>query len=91
MEKEKLMEDLKKQIVAQFNLKKLKPEDIGNDEPLFVEGLGLDSIDALELIVLLQQDYKVKLANAEDGPKVFRSVNTMAEYILQQQAENAHA
>jgi len=85
------MEDLKKQIVAQFNLKKLKPEDIGNDEPLFVEGLGLDSIDALELIVLLQQDYKVKLANAEDGPKVFRSVNTMAEYILQQQAENAHA
>ena len=85
------MEDLKKQIVAQFNLKKLKPEDIGNDEPLFVAGLGLDSIDALELIVLLQQDYKVKLANAEDGPKVFRSVNTMAEYILQQQAENAHA
>ena len=91
MEKEKLMEDLKKQIVAQFNLKKLKPEDIGNDEPLFVEGLGLDSIDALELIVLLQQDYKVKLANPEDGPNVFRSVNTMADYILQQQAENAHA
>ena len=91
MEKEKLMEDLKKQIVAQFNLKKLKPEDIGNDEPLFVEGLGLDSIDALELIVLLQQDYKVKLANPEDGPIVFRSVNTMADYILQQQAANAHA
>jgi acyl carrier protein len=91
MEKEKLMEDLKKQIVAQFNLKKLKPEDIGNDEPLFVEGLGLDSIDALELIVLLQQEYKVKLANPEDGPNVFRSVNTMADYILQQQAENAHA
>ena len=91
MEKEKLMEDLKKQIVAQFNLKKLKPEDIGNDEPLFVEGLGLDSIDALELIVLLQQDYKVKLTNPEDGPNVFRSVNTMADYILQQQAENAHA
>jgi len=91
MEKEKLMEDLKKQIVAQFNLKKLKPEDIGNDEPLFVEGLGLDSIDALELIVLLQQEYKVKLANPEDGPKVFRSVNTMADYILQQQGENAHA
>jgi acyl carrier protein len=91
MEKEKLMEDLKKQIVAQFNLKKLKPEDIGNDEPLFVEGVGLDSIDALELIVLLQQEYKVKLANAEDGPKVFRSVNTMADYIIQHQSENADA
>jgi acyl carrier protein len=91
MEKEKLMEDLKKQIVVQFNLKKLKPEDIGNDEPLFVEGVGLDSIDALELIVLLQQEYKVKLANAEDGPKVFRSVNTMADYIIQHQAENSDA
>ncbi|HEX5153715.1 MAG TPA: phosphopantetheine-binding protein [Parafilimonas sp.] len=91
MEKEKIMEDLKKQIVTQFNLKKLKPGDIGNDEPLFVEGLGLDSIDALELIVLLQQEYKVKLANPEDGPNVFRSVNTMADYIIQQQAENAHA
>ena len=88
MEKEKLMEELKKQIVAQFNLKKLKPEDIGNDEPLFVEGLGLDSIDALELIVLLQQEYKVKLTNPEDGPKVFSSVSTMADYILQHQAEN---
>ena len=88
MEKEKLMGELKKQIVAQFNLKKLKPEDIGNDEPLFVEGLGLDSIDALELIVLLQQEYKVKLTNPEDGPKVFSSVSTMADYILQYQAEN---
>ncbi len=88
MEKEQLIEYLKKQIVAQFNLKKLKPEDIGNDEPLFVEGLGLDSIDALELIVLLQQEYKVKLTNPEEGPKVFSSVSTMADYILQYQAEN---
>ncbi|MFT4155345.1 phosphopantetheine-binding protein [Parafilimonas sp.] len=83
------MENLKKQIVAQFNLKKISPEDIGNDEPLFVEGLGLDSIDALELIVLLQQEYKVKLANPEDGPKVFASVSTMADYILKHQPENA--
>jgi len=91
MEKKKLMEDLKKQIVAQFNLKKLKPEDIGDEEPLFVEGVGLDSIDALELIVLLQQEYKVKLANAEDGPKVFRSVSTMADYIIQHQPQRADA
>jgi len=91
MEKEKLMEDLKKQIVEQFNLKKLKPEDIGNDEPLFVEGVGLDSIDALELIVLLQQEYKLKLANAEDGPKVFRSVSIMADYIIQHQPQRADA
>ena len=77
-----LKENLKKQIVEQLNLKDINPVDIGDDMPLFVEGLGLDSIDALELIVLLQQHYGIKLAKAEDGPIVFRSVNTMAEYIM---------
>jgi acyl carrier protein len=86
---DKLMADLKRQIIAQLNLKDLKPEDIGDDQPLFVEGLGLDSIDALELIVLLQQEYKIKLSNAEEGPKVFRSVRTMAEYITANQAQKA--
>lgn len=83
------MADLKKQIIAQLNLKDLKPEDIGDDQPLFVEGLGLDSIDALELIVLLQQEYKIKLTNAEEGQQVFRSVKTMAEYILAHQHKSA--
>lgn len=75
------MADLKKQIIAQLNLQHVTPEQISNDQPLFVEGLGLDSIDALELIVLLQQEYNIKLNNAEDGPKVFSSVRSMAEYI----------
>ena len=75
------MADLKKQIIAQLNLQHVTPEEISNDQPLFVEGLGLDSIDALELIVLLQQEYNIKLNNAEDGPKVFSSVRSMAEYI----------
>lgn len=82
---DKLISDLKKQIIAQLNLQDVKPEDISDDQPLFVEGLGLDSIDALELIVLLQQNYKIKLSNAEDGPKVFRSVRTIAEYITTHQ------
>ncbi len=84
---DKLMADLKRQIIEQLNLKDLKPEDIGDDQPLFVEGLGLDSIDALELIVLLQQEYKIKLANAEEGQTVFRSVRTMAQYIVEHQAK----
>ena len=84
---DKLMSDLKVQIVNQLNLQDVKPEDIGDDQPLFVEGLGLDSIDALELIVLLQQNYKVKLSNAEDGPQVFRSVRTMADYIRDHQKQ----
>jgi acyl carrier protein len=85
---ENLMADLKKQIIAQLNLKDLKPEDIGDDQPLFVEGLGLDSIDALELIVLLQQEYKIKLASAEEGQSVFRSVRTMAQYITDHQGKS---
>ena len=86
---DKLMADLKKQIVEQLNLQDVKPEDIGDDQPLFVEGLGLDSIDALELIVLLQQHYKIKLSNADDGPRVFHSVRTMADYIRSHEAQNA--
>ena len=76
-----LIADLKKQIIEALNLKHLKPEDIGDDQPLFVEGLGLDSIDALELIVLLQQQYNIKLTNPQDGPKIFKSVKSIAEFI----------
>jgi len=78
---EQLIADLKRQIIEALNLKHLKPEDIGDDQPLFVEGLGLDSIDALELIVLLQQHYDIKLADPQEGPQIFKSVKTMAEYI----------
>jgi acyl carrier protein len=75
------MANLKKQIIEALNLKHLKPEDIGDDQPLFVEGLGLDSIDALELIVLLQQQYNIRVADPQEGPKIFRSVKSIAEYI----------
>ena len=75
------MQKLKVQVIERLNLKDLKPADIGDDQPLFVEGVGLDSIDALELIVLLQQEYNIKLSNAEDGPRVFHSIRTMADYI----------
>jgi acyl carrier protein len=78
---DKLMYTLKEQIIERLNLKDLKPENIGDDQPLFVEGIGLDSIDALELIVLLQQEYNIKLSNAEDGPRVFHTVRTIADYI----------
>lgn len=79
------MADLKLQIIEALNLKHLKPEDIGDDQPLFVQGLGLDSIDALELIVLLQQNYQIKITDPQEGPKIFKSVKTMAEYIQSHQ------
>ncbi|MFT3902801.1 MAG: phosphopantetheine-binding protein [Niabella sp.] len=86
MNKEELMPILKGQIIKQLNLEGKKPEDIGDHDPLFVEGLGLDSIDALELIVLLQQEYNIKLKNAEEGQSIFQSVSTMADYILDHQS-----
>lgn len=82
---EQLMQDLKKQIIEALNLRHLKPEDIGDDQPLFVQGLGLDSIDALELIVLLQQKHNTKISNAQDGPRIFKSVRTIAHYIKENQ------
>lgn len=82
---ENLMAALKAQIIEQLNLQEVKPEDIGNDEPLFKDGLGLDSIDALELIVLLQQYYNIRIANPEQGPEIFHSVRTIAEFITAHQ------
>ena len=82
-----LIATLKVQIIEQLNLQHLKPEDIGDDQPLFVEGLGLDSIDALELIVLLQQKYGIKLANPQDGPLVFKTVKSIADYITEHKAK----
>lgn len=83
---EELIFNLKKQIIEALNLKHLKPEDIGDDQPLFMDGLGLDSIDALELIVLLQQHYNVRIANPQEGPKILKSVQSMAEYIKANQS-----
>lgn len=90
MERNELIQQLKEQIIKQLNLADKKPEDIGDNDPLFVEGLGLDSIDALELIVLLQQEYNIKLNNAEEGQSIFRSVSTMADYILERQVGAAN-
>ncbi|MBS1765768.1 MAG: acyl carrier protein [Bacteroidetes bacterium] len=77
-----LKEELKKQLIEHLNLEDKKPSDIADDAPLFGDsGLGLDSIDALELIVLLDKHYHIKLSNPEEGKTVFQSINSMADYI----------
>ena len=70
--------ELKKQIIEELNLEDIKPEDIKDDAPLFGEGLGLDSIDALELVVLMEKYHGVKITDETDGMKVISSINTMA-------------
>ena len=76
--------ELKKQIIQELNLEDLKPEDIQDDAPLFVEGLGLDSIDALELVVIMEKYHGVKIPDENVGRKVLYSINTMAEYIIEE-------
>lgn len=76
-----LRTELKQKIIEQLNLEDLTVEDIENDTILFGDELGLDSIDALELIVLLEKDYGIKLTDPKKGKEVFQSINTMATFI----------
>ena len=80
---EDLIIKLKQQIIEALNLEEVSCEDIDNDAPLFGEGLGLDSIDALELIVLLEKHYGIKLSDPAQGKAIFKSINTMAQYIAE--------
>jgi acyl carrier protein len=78
---EELKTKLKEQIIESLNLQGMKPEDIDDNAPLFGEGLGLDSIDSLELMVLLERNYGIKIEDAREGRKVLTSVQSMADYI----------
>ena len=78
---EQLIATLKEQLIEALNLEETTPNDIGDDMPLFGEGLGLDSIDALEIIILLEKKYGVKLPNSAAARPVFYSVRTLAEHI----------
>ncbi len=73
---------LKEQIIQYLNLKDLKPEDIKDDDLLFGGDLELDSIDSLEIVVLLEREYGLKINNANEGRKILIDVNRMAEYII---------
>jgi acyl carrier protein len=76
-----LITELKHEIISQLNLQDVTPESIKDNAPLFGDGLGLDSIDVLELIVLLQKKYGIKVNGAEEGKSVFFSVQSMAEFV----------
>jgi len=78
---EELILQLKTQIIEALNLEEMEPADIDTDAPLFGTGLGLDSIDALELIVLLEKNYGIKLKNPAEGKDIFKSVRCIAEYV----------
>lgn len=83
MANEQLKQTVKEQIVSFLNLTSVNPVDIKDDEPLFGDGLGLDSIDSLELIVMLNREYGITINDPKEGRKVLVDVNTMVDYIEQ--------
>lgn len=78
---EDLILQLKNQIIEVLNLEDMTPDDIDAEAPLFGDGLGLDSIDALELIVLLEREYGIKLSNPAEGKLIFKSIASIADYV----------
>ncbi len=92
-EREDLVANLKELIVRTLRLEDVSPEDVVASEPLFGEGLGLDSIDALELVVAIEREYQVEIPDAEVGRRAFASINALAEFVLEkgagQQASDA--
>ncbi len=80
---ENLKLELKEKIIENLNLEDVEVADIADNDSLFGDGLGLDSIDALELIVMLDKDYGIKLTDPKEGKKIFESVDVMAKYIFE--------
>ncbi len=76
-----LKEELKAKIIAQLNLEDVSISEIADNDALFGDGLGLDSIDALELIVMLDKEYGIRLSDPKEGKQIFESIQVMADYI----------
>jgi acyl carrier protein len=83
MTKEELKNQLRTQIISYLNLIDIKPQDIGNETPFFGEELELDSIDSLELIVILEREYGLKINSPTEGRKILIDINHMADYIIE--------
>lgn len=84
MDKETLITQLQKQIVEYLNLEEIQPGEIDPNESLFNEKIGLDSIDALELIVLMQNEYEIEIEDPKEGREVLNSINAMADFIIKE-------
>ena len=84
---EELIQEVKEKIISSLKLTDITPEEIDPDGPLIGEGLGLDSIDALELLVMLERDYRVTVPDVNAGRRVFSSVRAMARHVQQNRAE----
>ena len=81
------VDSLKRLIIESLNLEGVTPDMIGEDDPLFGDGLGLDSVDALELIVVLEKKLGIKIRSHEIDPEVFASINSMLRFVESRMAQ----
>jgi len=81
LELKKIRKDLKEMIARDLALEDITPEEIGDDEILFGEGLGLDSLDSVEIVVLLQRNFGLEIKNMDQGKEIFYSINNIANFI----------
>ena len=72
---------LKELLITGLRLKDVAPDGIADDQPIFVEGLGLDSIDALELVVLIEEQFGIAIPDEEVGKQAFASINALADFV----------
>ncbi len=80
---DEIRSQLKELLVEQLSLEDISPKDIKDDEILFGEGLGLDSLDAVEIVVLLQRNFGLEVRDTNKGREIFYSINTLAQYIIE--------
>jgi acyl carrier protein len=91
VDRNELKQRLKIMLIEGLKLEDKRPEDIADAEPIFVEGLGLDSIDALELVVLVEEGFRVQIPDEEVGKQAFASIDALADFILASQGTAARA
>lgn len=84
---EELVQELKAKIIAALNLEDIVPDEIDQDKPLFEDGLGLDSIDALEMVVMLEKDYGITVQDIEVTKQAFSSVSALAAYVTENRSK----
>ena len=80
--KTQVAQKLKYMIIERLELEGINPEEVPDDSPIFVEGLGLDSIAALDLVILLEKEFEIKITDPAQAKEIMKTLETLAEYVL---------